>query len=294
MGCRAAVAADEAHRRAALALPRVVQEVADDQPEVLQVPVQRLEVRGGLQHHVAQPLHLRGRPRRALGGVGAREFVPEVEDVRLLAGQRGQLVRAGDHPDRDPARVGQVDGDPAEALRQRLASAPGGVGQPQHVGLVRGPERRADEPRPRTAAHEHARRAGVGAAQLQLVGGAPHRGEPERAGERLGAVQVRLLELQPGQVGTLMTGFARPSRVLARQRALLAVQSRCGCRSLRLISDLLRVTDEIVTYDDTVSQEILRNSSELRLHCYRERREQIQQTAPATAWNGASSAPAPR
>ena len=41
-GRRSAVAADEAHRRAAVALARVVHEVADDQPEVVEVPVQCL------------------------------------------------------------------------------------------------------------------------------------------------------------------------------------------------------------------------------------------------------------
>ena len=123
-----------------------------------------------------------------------------------------------------------------------------------------GPERGAEEPRPRSAAHDHARRAGVGAAQLQLVGGAQHGGEAERAGERLGADQVRLLELQPGQVVHLDHRVARPPGVLAAQRALLAVQVVVGvdvCRSRASP----RLTDDIVTYrrpaQSRVSDEIL-------------------------------------
>ena len=53
-------------------------------------------------------------------------------------------------------------------------------------------------------------------------------GEAERAGERLGAIQIRLLELEPGDVGDLDDRIAGPTGVLARQRALLAVQVVVG------------------------------------------------------------------
>ena len=47
-----------------------------------------------------------------------------------------------------------------------------GVGEAQHVDLVLCGERHAGEPRSRAPAHDQARRAGVGAAQLQFVLGA--------------------------------------------------------------------------------------------------------------------------
>ena len=71
-GDAAQVAADERHRRAAVALPVQVQEVGHDQPERVQVPVQRRAEPGGAQHHVAQPLDLGRPPGRPLGGVDPR------------------------------------------------------------------------------------------------------------------------------------------------------------------------------------------------------------------------------
>ena len=68
------------------------------------------------------------------------------------------------------ARVDEIDADPAEGLRQWFRGRTGGIGQPQHVDLVDGPKRGPDEPRPIAAAQQHARRSGVGAAQLQFVG----------------------------------------------------------------------------------------------------------------------------
>ena len=54
-----------------------------------------------------------------------------------------------------------------------------------------------------------------------------HRAEAERPREGLGAGQVRLLELQPGQIADLDQRVARAARVLPAQRALLAVQVLC-------------------------------------------------------------------
>jgi hypothetical protein len=51
-----------------------------------------------------------------------------------------------------------------------------------------------------------------------------HRDEPERPGELLGPAQIRLLELEPGQVENLDDGVLRAPGVFAGQRALLAVQ----------------------------------------------------------------------
>ena len=197
----AAVAADEAHRRPAVALTGEVQEVADDHAEVVQVPVQRLDVLGALQHDVSEPLHACGQPRRPLGCVGAQQFMADVEDVSPLRGERGQVVRARDDADRDPARVDEVDRQPADALGQRPGGGAHGIGQAQHVDLVLRGERHPGELRAWAASHHHARGGGVGAAQLKFVGRPQQRREAEGLGECLGAPEVGLLELQPGDVG---------------------------------------------------------------------------------------------
>ena len=102
------------------------------------------------------------------------------------------------------------------------------LGQPQQVGLVVRGEGGADESRARTPPNDHARSAGVGAAQMQLVVGAQRGGEAERVSEGLGAGQVGLLELQPGDVVHLDHRIAGPPRVLALAGALLAVQVSVG------------------------------------------------------------------
>ena len=136
--------------------------------------------------------------------------------------------------------------------------------------------------------------SGVGAAQLQLVGGAQNGGEAERARERLGPVQVRLLELQPGDVGTLITGLRDRPGCSPRQGALLAVQVVVSADGVAH-HDLLGKSDEIVTYDVTLSQAFLTKSSKLTNLCYREGpMTDASQRCPSTAWSGASSAPVPR
>ena len=115
---RAAVAADEAHRRSALALAGEVEEVADDHAEVVEVPVERLDVLGGLQDHVAEPLHLGGLAGRALRGVRPPQFVSEVEDVRRLRRAAiASVMCARDDTDGDAARVDQIDRQSAERSR---------------------------------------------------------------------------------------------------------------------------------------------------------------------------------
>jgi len=59
--------------------------------------------------------------------------VSDVPEERCLRGQRGQLVRIGDHPHPGPARITQVHRDPAEALRQRGDRPSGRVGQPDDI-----------------------------------------------------------------------------------------------------------------------------------------------------------------
>jgi hypothetical protein len=65
-------------------------------------------------------------------------------------------------------------------------------------------------------------------AQVQFVGVVPRRLEAKGPGERLGACQVGFVELQPGDVGDLDHRIAGPARVLAAQRAFVAVQIPVG------------------------------------------------------------------
>ena len=173
---------------------------------------------------MTQPLHAGGFARRALGGVGAAQLVPEVEGVRLLCGQLGQLVHPGDDADRNPAGIGQFYRDAADGLWQRAGRPPGRAGEPLDVGLVLCGERWAHEPRMRSAADDHARRAGVCSAKVKLVGGVQHRGEAERSREGFRADQVWFLEFQPGQIADFDQGVAGAPGVLSAQGALLAVQ----------------------------------------------------------------------
>ena len=80
----------------------------------------------------------------------------------------------------------------------------------------------------RSAADDHARRAGVGSAQVKLVGGVQHGGEAERPREGFRADQVWFLEFQPGQVADLDQRVAGAPGVLSAQGALLAVQVFVG------------------------------------------------------------------
>ena len=89
-------------------------------------------------------------------------------------------------------------------------------------------ERWADEPRMRSAADDHARRAGVRSAKVKLVRGVQHRGEAERPREGFRADQVWFLEFQPGQIADLDQGVAGAPGVLPAQGALLAVQVFVG------------------------------------------------------------------
>ena len=225
-GDGAAVAADEAQDRPALALAGVVGEVADDHAERVEVPVEGLDVLRGLHHDVSEPLHVGGHPWRALRRVGPDLLVAEVEHVRRLrGGQCLELMGARHHAHRQPARVDQINGQPAQRLRQRAHGGPGRVGQPHQIGLLGGHKRRPEKLLALAAADQHTRRAGVAAAQVQLVLGAQRRGETKGVGKRLGLDQVRLLELQPENVVHLDDRVGRAPRVLSRECALLAVQT---------------------------------------------------------------------
>ena len=206
---------------------------------------------------MAQPLDPRGLPRRALGGVGAVHLVAEVEHLRRLGRQSGELVGVGHDPHRHPARVGQVDHDSADALRQLLDLGPGGVGQTHHVRGVRGAERGTDVPRPCTASYDTHGEPGVGAAQLELVRrcGSPVT-SPNACANRSVPPRSGFSNSSQARSSTLMTGFfARPGCSPA-QRALLAVQVAVGPVVSGHLVLLGAVTDDIVTHEHTLSQEL--------------------------------------
>ena len=217
----AQVAADERHRRAAVALPVQVQEVGHDQPERVQVPVQGGAEPGGAQHHVSQPLDLRRPPGRPLGGVGAHRLGAEVQRQRGASGQCGELRDAVHDAHREPARVPQQDGVTALVRGDRPAGA---AGQPVQVTSLRGLERGSHETGPRAAADHQARGSRLPAAQHQRLRRPVGHGEAEVGAEPPGAVQVRLLELQPRQPGHLDQGILGPPWVLPGPRPGLAVQ----------------------------------------------------------------------
>ena len=91
-----------------------------------------------------------------------------------------------------------------------------------------GDKSRADEPRTRTTADQHTRRAGVAATQVQLVVGAQRDAEPERQRKRLRLLQIRLLKFQPDDVVDLDHGIGGAARVVTRQSPLFAVQAIVG------------------------------------------------------------------
>lgn len=134
-------------------------------------------------------------------------------------------MRVRDDADGQAARVGQVDADPAQHLRRRGDPSPGGRGQPQDIVRIGREERRAQKLGPAAAANDHARRAGISAAKVQLVLGAQRRREAERAGEDLGPPEVGFGELQPGQIVHFDHRVRGPSRMLSGERTLLAVQA---------------------------------------------------------------------
>jgi hypothetical protein len=109
-----AIAADEAHDRSTVAPPGVVHEIADDHPEVIEVPVKRLEVLGRLQHQMSEPLHPRRLAWCSLGGVDPPHFVPKVVLLRWLRRQGLQLMSAVHDTHRHTAGIDQVNRYAAE------------------------------------------------------------------------------------------------------------------------------------------------------------------------------------
>ena len=200
-------------------------------PQVIEVPVQRLDVLRGLHHDVSEPLHRGGHPRRALSGVGPEHFSwPKLNTCGVCAVQRLKPMGARHHPHRQSAGVDQINGHPAQRLRQRAHGGPGRVGQPHQIRLLGGHEGRAEELLALAAADQHTRRAGVAAPQVQLVVGAQRGGETKRLGKRLGLDQVGLLELQPDDVVHLDDRVGRAPGVFAFAGRPARCADRCGRR----------------------------------------------------------------
>ena len=161
----------------------------------------------------------------------ARSVVTEVEHLRRLARQRGELVGVGDDPHQDPARVGQVHGEPADALRQLLDLRPGGVGEPHHVGRSPRPgrPRRGTSTAARGGRSRRARRRRCPAAAARPPCGCTVV-NPNACANRSEAARSGLLELEPGQVEHLDDGVRRASRVLAAAAHPARCAGRCGSR----------------------------------------------------------------
>lgn len=171
----------------------------------------------------------------------------------------GKVVHACDHSHGDTARIGQPNGYPAERLGQCVDGGTGAVGKPQDVDLVGRSQRHPPEAGAIAAPEEHAWRSRVGAAQMHPAGFAQRDPEAEGAGEGLGADEVRLLELQPGDVGHPDHRIRGPAWVFAATRTALGMQPLVSVGSpLDIDHDRHRLcSDEIVTYERLVSQGLL-------------------------------------
>jgi len=73
-----AIAADERQCRTAVTLAGHVLEIAHDQPEGVQIPVQAAEEVRCLHHQVPEALYLRGFTGRTLGGVDPALIAAEI------------------------------------------------------------------------------------------------------------------------------------------------------------------------------------------------------------------------
>ncbi|HEX9043052.1 MAG TPA: hypothetical protein VF838_18875 [Trebonia sp.] len=120
--------------------------------------------------------------------------------MKAIAGQRREFRHAVHHAHREPAGVPQHHRVAAPVRRDRAVRA---AGQSVEVGAVGRLEGGAGEAGPRAAADHQARGGRLPAAQHQRIRCPVGHGEAEVGQEPLGAVKVRLLELEPGQAGHL-------------------------------------------------------------------------------------------
>jgi hypothetical protein len=96
---------------------------------------------------------------------------------------------------------------------------------------------------------------------MQLIVSSQRGGETERDRERFSALKVRFLEFEPRDISHLDHGVAGAPAVLAFQGASLAVEL-VMCADQVVHPDPFH-SDEIVTYDAMLSQELLTKSSKL-------------------------------
>jgi hypothetical protein len=170
---------------------------------------------------VPKPQELRRLPHGSLGAVGPHRMVTEVECQWLPLRQGRKLGHAVHHTDRESTRVAQFDGVAAPMWGDNASR---GARQPVQVGPgVRG-EGRPDEARTDTLTHHQTRCARPPATQKQRLRGPIDGGGAEVDQEPLGARQVRLLELQPGQASHLDDRIACSTRMLPAPGPDLTVQ----------------------------------------------------------------------
>ena len=209
---------------------------------MLQVPVQRLQVLGGLQHHVPEPLHLRRRARRALRRVGPRELAwPTLKVSGSWPGSAGRSCVSATTRTAGPLGSTRSTPTPPRLSGSGRGGRTGGVGQPQHVDLVGGPERGADEPRPGAPAEQHARRTRRRyRAAAARPGCAARCVKPKARANASARSRSGFSNSSQARSCTLMTGFSRPAGVLARQSRPARCADRCAGRAGRSSTAPLR------------------------------------------------------
>lgn len=164
---------------------------------------------------MTQVLDPRRFTRRTLGDIRTTAIGAEVEEQRLLLGQRRQFLAAVHHAHGEARRVEQAHDLAAARDVRVLYVRPGRPCEPVQVGPLGGTEHRTDEAGGATTPDHHAGRAREGTAQPELALGTGGDPEAEVTGEDVRPVQVGLLELQPGQVSHLDHRVAGPSGALA-------------------------------------------------------------------------------
>ncbi len=231
-GRRAAVAADEAHHRPPLALPRVVQEVADDQAEVLEIPVQRLQVpvwSAAPRDRAAAP---RPAPAAAAGWrSSASAACPTFNVSGACPGSAG--VRGCRRPPAPAAPLGSTRSTVTPPMLSGSVATfrPVASASRSDVGRVGRPERRADEPRARTLADQHAGRARVGAPQLQLLRGAQRCVNPNARANSSARSRSGFLNSSQARSCTFTIGLAARPGCSPLQRAPARCAGRCAGRN---------------------------------------------------------------
>lgn len=161
----ATIAPDEAHHRSTLALTRVEHEVADDQSQMLEVPIECFQIAIRLQHHMAEALDQGRRPGCALSVVDPWMVTAHVVVGPFrLSRQCGVFGEPRDDPHERPTRVSRRRRHTAQSVRESFHADPGGLGEAMHVRVGPRTKRRTDEGRTVRSTHDDAWGTGFGAA----------------------------------------------------------------------------------------------------------------------------------